>query len=172
MKKLKVIYVGRLSEFKGFHNLIKVMNDLSNEKIEFVKIGKGKLEKNIPNNKNIKYIGAVDYEKIFEYYKDANVLILPSYSETFSYVILEAMACGLVVLTSDLATLRVLVTPKRNGYLFRPGDTEKIKEFILYLKNNLEEVSRISKNNLIDANRFINDKIIPKYETLYKSLLI
>jgi glycosyltransferase involved in cell wall biosynthesis len=86
-------------------------------------------------------------------------------------VILEAMARGLVILVSDIPGMREIVKEGRNGYLFPPGDIKKIKEKILYLKNNPKEIRRISENNLKDIWKFTTEKQVSKYLEVYKAVL-
>lgn len=169
--KLNILYVGRLSKFKGFNETIKIIKNTKQEEFNFIIIGKGKLEKRIPKYKNIKFIKEVLNKEIYKYYDQSSVLIFPSYSETFGLVILEAMARGLVVLASDLPAIREYFVNGRNGYLFPPGDVEKMKELILYLKNNPKEIERISKNNLRDIWKFTAEKQVPKYIKVYEEVL-
>jgi glycosyltransferase involved in cell wall biosynthesis len=81
------------------------------------------------------------------------------------------MARGLVILVSDIPGMREIIKEGRNGYLFPPGDVERMKEIILYLKNNPKDVERISKNNLKDICKFTTEKQVPKYIKVYKEVL-
>jgi glycosyltransferase involved in cell wall biosynthesis len=170
---LSILFVGRLDKLKGFEDLIKIMNDnqIRNKKINFGIIGDGFLKGKIPLSKKISYFKSVENSQLTEYYKKYQILILPSYSETFGMVILEAMAKGLVILTSDLPPIKEYFINDRNGYTFPPGDIEKMKELILYLKNNPKEIERISKNNLKDIWKFTAEKQAPKYIKVYEEVL-
>ncbi len=170
VKKLRIIFIGRLGIYKGFHDLIKLINSLPQD-IEFCIVGEGKLQKKIPAGKNIQYLSSINHKDLNKFYDSSNILILPSYSETCGLVILEAMARGLVILASDLPVIKEYFRDGRNGYLFPPGDTEKMKELTLYLKNNLKEIKRISKNNLKDIHKFTAEKQIPKYIQVYHEVL-
>ncbi len=169
-KRLKVMYIGRLTELKGFEDLIKVINEIDTD-VTFTIIGDGKLKGLIPKRKTVNHLNYVANKELFLYYGAHEILILPSYSETFGMVILEAMARGLVVLASDLPAIREYFVDGRNGYLFPPGDTKKMKELIIYLKNNPKEIERISKNNLKDIWKFTAEKQIPKYMEVYGEVL-
>jgi len=67
--------------------------------------------------------------------------------------------------------MREIIKEGRNGYLFKPGDIEKMKELILYLNNNHQEIERISNNNLKDIHKFTAKKQIPKYIKVYEEVL-
>jgi len=169
---VKILFVGRLSYFKGFHDLISLMELLKdNRHIELGVVGDGSLETNIPNYKNIEYLGSVDHKMMHEMYDDYNIFILPSYTEVFPLTILEAMARGLVIIVSDIPGMREIITEGRNGYLFPPGDIEKMKEIILFLKVNPSEIKRISNNNLKDVWEYTAEVQGKKYIEIMNELL-
>lgn len=172
-KKLKVLFVGRLSFSKGFHNFLELIRIFKSEGVSFSTIGEDSLRGKIKKTHitGLVYFGAVKNKRIYGYYDKNNIFILPSYSEVFPMTILEAMARGLVVLVSDIPGMREIIKEGRNGYLFPPGDIEKMKEIILYLKDNPKEIERISKNNLKDIWKFTAEKQVPKYIKAYKEVL-
>jgi len=168
----KILFVGRLSYFKGFHDLISLMGLLKdNRHIEFGVVGEGSLKTNIPNSKNIEYFGSVNHKMMYEMYDDYNIFILPSYTEVFPLTIIEAMARGLVILVSDLPGMREIITEGRNGYLFPPGNIEKMKEIILFLKDNPSEIKKISDNNLKDVWEYTAEIQGKKYIEIINGLL-
>lgn len=161
-----IVFVGRYTKIKGFKDLLKVADSLKD--INFNLIGDNNFKSNL---KNVKNIGVVNNKNILKPYDQDSIFILPSYTEAFPITILEAMARGLVILISDIPGMREIVKEGRNGYLFPPGDIEKMKELILYLKNNPKEIERISKNNLKDIWKFTAEKQIPKYIKVYEEVL-
>ncbi len=170
--EIKVLFVGRLEKLKGFHELLRLIEAMpQGDRIKFNIIGNGKLKTLIPKKEGVSHVESIPYNKILGYYDKSNILILPSHSEVFPMAILEAMARGLVILVSDIPGMREIVKEGRNGYLFPPGDVGKMKEIILYLKNNPKEIERVSKNNLKDIWKFTADKQIPKYLKVYEEVL-
>ena len=172
IKEIKLVYIGRLVSQKGLKSLI----ELTKEKeifSDFIIIGSGnkKAEIKLKYERNVQFYTEVSNESIYKYYDVANVLILPSYSEVFPIVILEAMARGVVILVSDIPGMREIVVDGRNGYLFPPGDIKKIREILIYLKNNPTEIDRISKNNIQDVKLFTAEKQSQKYYEICKSVL-
>ena len=161
-KKYGIIFVGRYTKIKGFEDLMELSKQIKGT--NFYLIGDNNFK---GDKKNIINIGKVKHNDMIKYYDEVPILILPSYTEAFPMTILEAMARGLVILVSDIPGMREIVKEGRNGYLFPPGDVEKMKELILYLKNKPEEIKRISKNNLKDILRFTAEKQIPRYMNIY-----
>lgn len=170
--EFNLIYIGRLVSQKGLNSI----SSLSEEKdlfSEFIIIGLGnrKYEKIFEKNNNLKYYKEIKNEDIYKYYDSSTALILPSYSEVFPMTVLEAMARGLIILVSDIPGMREIIKEGRNGYLFPPGDINKIKEIIFYLKNHPRKIRRISANNLKDVQKFTVKKQIQKYLKVYREIL-
>lgn len=161
-----IIFVGRYTKIKGFEDLIKLAE--IRRDFNFYLAGDNNYISNLSNLKNI---GKIDNSKIFKEYDKASILLLPSYSESWGLVILEAMSRGLVVLTSNIPTICEYFEDGRNGFLFTPGDIEKMNKILVYLKNNPKEIERISKNNLKDIWKFTAEKQVPKYIKVYEEVL-
>lgn len=160
-----IIYVGRYTKLKGFYDLIRLSSDMPN--INFHIIGSG--DRFIDINKNIIDHGVIKYEEVYKYYDKCGIFLLPSYTEAFPLVILEAMARGLVILTSNLPGIREIIKEGKNGFLFNPGDINEIKKIIIYLKKNPDKIKEISKNNLLEVLKFEKSKTIEQYIKLYNA---
>lgn len=169
--ELNVLFVGRLTPSKGYLDFLEVVNKEILNKVLFSIVGKNSKRYTLPNKNNLKYLGEISHENIFKIYDNNTILLFPSYSETCGLVVLEAMARGLVVIASDLPDIKEYFVSNRNGFLFKPGDINKIEETIVYLIKNPKVVERISKNNLKDILKFTSKKQIPKYIKIYEELL-
>jgi glycosyltransferase involved in cell wall biosynthesis len=167
---LTCIFVGRFERRKGIYDLLALAEQLQEEEIRFLVVGFGPLQLQIPL-KNVKIVGKVENENLFNFYDKSHVFLMPSYSEAFGITILEAMSRGLVILASDIPGMREKIVGERNGYLFPLGDTGKIKERLLFLKDNPQEIIRISRNNLEDVQRFTLEKQANKYVDVYRDVL-
>lgn len=165
----KIIFVGSAKKTKGFEDIVDLSEQMSNE--NFLILTEKEISKKISRERNLEVVIGVENEDIFSYYDSAQIFILPSYTEVFPMTILEAMARGLVILVSDIPGMREIVEAGRNGYLFPPGDIEKMREQVLYLRNNPKEIERISKNNLKDIQKFAKKDKIAEYVKIYKELL-
>ena len=168
----KVIYVGRLEETKGIHDLLRLAKNLEYSGIVFMVVGSGK-NFHYPDHppSNVSFVGNIPNRKIMSYYDQAQIFILPSYSESFGIVILEAMARGLVILASDLPCLREYLQEGINGLFFPAGDIETMKQRILYIKDNDELREEIRGNNLRDVRLFTVVQQAEQFRKLYGELL-
>jgi len=83
--------------------------------------------------KNVIFMGTVD--NVMEYLKASDCFILPSFWEGMSNALLEAMACGLPSIASDIAGNRALINRDKSGLLFDPEDYHKLSEYIYSIAN-------------------------------------
>jgi glycosyltransferase involved in cell wall biosynthesis len=108
--KFVVLFVGRAIPIKGGDTLTKVISKI-NPKINFAIISNaGPLlslfEKTAKRYKNFIFVGGVDYKDLHNYYKAADIFIIPSrYEEGAARVVMEAVACGLPVICSNKGAL-------------------------------------------------------------------
>jgi glycosyltransferase involved in cell wall biosynthesis len=70
--------------------------------------------------------------ELFRYYSNASVFVLPSLADSFSLVVLEAMACGLPVIVSAHTGSKEVLTEGLDGFIVPIRDVEALKEKILY----------------------------------------
>jgi glycosyltransferase involved in cell wall biosynthesis len=75
--------------------------------------------------------GLAKYDRLPRFYRSADLYVAATHSDGTSISLLEAMACGLPVLVSDIPGNREWVTPGVNGWLFPNGDADAMTEAIL-----------------------------------------
>ncbi|APT76100.1 hypothetical protein LN42_06685 [Marinitoga sp. 1137] len=107
-----ILYVGRFGRYKGLEYLIESLRFLP-ENYKLLLVGKGKKEKELKDlvkkynfNNRVIFLNHVKYQDLPFYYSAADVFVLPSIDrgEAFGLVALEAMACGIPVITTELGT--------------------------------------------------------------------
>jgi glycosyltransferase involved in cell wall biosynthesis len=137
----RVLYVGYTTMLKGLHYLLDAWEDLDLPNSELVLVGgygkisnelRSRYEKRINRNSNIKSFGHTNTPE--EYYKNTSVMVFPSLTEGFGKVTLEAMACGLPVITTENA--KGIVEDGKTGFVVPIRDSQAIKEKIEYLYHN------------------------------------
>ncbi len=118
------LFVGRLSEEKGVQTLADAWGRLPD--VPLMVAGEGPLD-SIAWPRNARLLGQQSRARVMELMKSARVLIFPSICyENAPMAILEALACGLPVIASDLGSIPELAQDGRSGLLFRPGDAEDL----------------------------------------------
>jgi len=132
---LRLLFVGRLREFKGLQFVIGAMADRvgRGKDVDLDVVGDGpyraeleRLATRYDLNEHIRFQGWLDPSQVPAHYARADALVLPSYVEGSPNVVLEAMAAGLPVIASDAPGIRELVRHEKTGLLTPVGDVEAI----------------------------------------------
>ncbi|MCC9137335.1 glycosyltransferase family 4 protein [Pontibacter silvestris] len=125
-RPVTLVFVGRYERRKGITELQEALNELiRTHDFKFIFIGPIPTEKQLKQER-IKYSGLLNKEdEIQAVLNSADVLVCPSYSEGMPTVILEAMACGLAVVATDVGAVSKLVSSE-TGWLIKPGDKEAL----------------------------------------------
>ena len=156
----KFIYIGRLLKDKGIIELIEAIKIISlnnKNKIKFVFVGNFDEDNPSSINKNdfMKFINNynIEYhpfsENIIDFYNQSDALILPSYREGTPRVVLEAMALGVNVLTSNAVGCKHIIEDRKNGLIF----LKKNKQDIIKTINKFISLDNIVKINMIKNAR-------------------
>jgi len=97
-----------------------------------------------------------------------DLFLLPSKTESFGLVALEAMACGVPVISSNAGGLPEVNKDGFSGYLSEVGDVDSMANNALKILRNQTDLDQFKKNALINAQQFDIKKILPLYEDLYQ----
>ena len=127
--KRKFLFIGRYERRKGVEELNAVLNELTQENSEF----EMHLIGPIPHSKRINHPSIIYHGKIMEKEKiqgiadECDVLVTPSHSEGMPNVIMEGMARGLAVISTDVGAIAAMVG-RDNGWLLPPANKELLKQ--------------------------------------------
>lgn len=134
-----ILYVGRFDERKGIETLVRAFALLKEQNLTDIKlIIVGGSSANMPDGmernriENIVdelglrdstvFVGRIGHDRLPIYYTAADVCVIPSHYEPFGLVAIEAMACGVPVVASDVGGLRFTIIPEETGLLVAPKD--------------------------------------------------
>jgi len=138
-------YAGMLEEIKGINNLLKAFKDSDKG---LIIAGKGQLEKHVKNfiskhklKHRIIYVGWLEGDEIYSYYKNALAFILPSLCpENSPLTILEAMSVGTPSIGSKIGGIPEIVKKIDQDLIFNYNDTLGLKEKVVnFDKNKYDE---------------------------------
>ena len=154
---IKILFVSRLIERKGLQFIIPSLKRIQDrvyeackKKIELVVVGDGPyrsvLEELVSENgckDMVSFVGQKNKQEVKEYYKDADVFLLPSVWEGMPNVVLEAMASGLPIIMTPCEGSKEIITD--NGIV---AEYNSMDEQIVYLCTHHEEREVMGRNSL------------------------
>jgi glycosyltransferase involved in cell wall biosynthesis len=178
------LVVARLDQahyFKGIPIFLEALSRLS-QSIKAIIIGDGNLKneyinlaKSLDIQNRVFFTGEVPIDNLPNYYRMADVTILPSTTmgEAFGLVLIESLACGTPVITSNLPGVRTIVSNGEDGYLVRPGDVDdlckKIKQ-ILSLPDRQRDTMGAAGRNKVEQ-KYTWKKAGQQLESAYHQIL-
>ncbi len=119
---------------------------------------------------HVKFLGK--QEGLVEILNSADLFLIPSQSESFGLAALEAMACGLPVISSSVGGLPELISHNETGFIAEIGDVDRMAKYAVDLLTNDKKYKLFSKNARDKAvNKFDKSIIIPIYEKYYQTIL-
>jgi N-acetyl-alpha-D-glucosaminyl L-malate synthase BshA len=99
----------------------------------------------------------------------SDVFLIPSGNESFGLSALEAMACGIPVVSSDIGGLPEVNVDGETGYIVKMGDVESLAEKTMKILTDDELQARMGKTALAHATgKFTKEQIVPFYEDAYE----
>lgn len=170
-----VLFVGHVLKTKGVYELVRsCVNVPEVKKLLIAGPYSNEIQKDLltiaserEDGKWLCFMGEIAREQVFEYYRKCAVFALPSYTEGFPYVILEAMAFGCPIIASDVGAIPQLITPK-TGILIPAKDEEQLTQAIDILVNNEKKSSELGANAKQEVRLHYSTKTVMKqYEQVW-----
>jgi len=148
-----VLFTGRLVALKGIETLVEAMKLASDVcDVRFVVAGTGSNDHSLLGV-DCSFTGYVPHERIHELYNQADIFVLPSYTESFPLTVLEAMASGLAVVASDVGGIPEIIEDNKDGMLVKAGDATQLAASIVMLVQN----KRLRKDLGVAARKKVVD---------------
>ncbi|MDE7381936.1 MAG: glycosyltransferase [Muribaculaceae bacterium] len=171
-----VLSVGELNRNKNHKTILRAIALLGDSSIHYIICGKGKNEaalreeaEKLEISSNVHFLG---YRKdVVNICHDSDLYVMPSFREGLPVSSLEAMYCGLPLVTSDIRGLQDVNMAGRNGLLCKPNDANKFAENIKILKEDKELQNRMRTNNISDVVPFTLNNTLKEVENLLNSIL-
>lgn len=181
-RKLEIISVGRFHWKKGYHYAIDAMKVLYENKVDFIYtiIAQGKIPEEITFlineyelSENIKIIQGMKHDELIRKLQSSHLLILPSVEEGIANVVLEAMAIGVPVLTTDCGGMAEVVEDEANGYIVKVRNPDLLADKVMsFINADIEFKKTLTqKAKQVIAKEFSRDKQIREFSDFYNSIL-
>jgi glycosyltransferase involved in cell wall biosynthesis len=144
-KEVIITYSGRLVSYKGLPLLIRIAHKIQTEhkNVGFVLVGAGGLDIHncevdlkdyVLNNgleDSVYFVGEVD--NVHQFLQASDIFVSPTEKDAFPVALIEAMACGLPVISTPVGGIREIITDKQDGLLVEPGDFQQLYDAVSVL---------------------------------------
>lgn len=157
--------------WKGWKYTEEIIRKYKDDKnMLFVSVGNHSVHQ---DESNVKYLSHLEKkEDIALYYSASDILLFTSIAENFPLVILEAMGCGLPIVSFDVGGVKEVVAHKENGYISKYKDTESLIEGMEYMLSlgcdQIKKISGSSSSKIRDS--FSKTTMVNTYLNLYDEL--
>ncbi|MBI5558042.1 MAG: glycosyltransferase family 4 protein [Deltaproteobacteria bacterium] len=184
-----ILSVGRNHPKKGYDLIPQILKRLQSDKnndFVWIVVGKGAgalkplaeqygvADKFMPVE-GIWSSASANYEfpasELIAYYVNADLFVLPTYIEGYPTVVLEALAAGIPVVTSDVPGCRDIIRNNENGILAPAGDVEA---FVLAIENVISDNElrqTLCRNGMMDAQRLDWSRVAGQYAGVYEHVI-
>ena len=172
-----VTHISNFREVKRVEDVIKIFYQVNKrKKAQLLMIGDGpdrskceNLARKLGIYKKIKFLGKL--KVIEDLLAITDIFLLPSQTESFGLVALEAMASNTAVVSSNSGGLPEVNIDGVTGFLSDVGDINKMSNDICCLIANSNLLNSFKSNALKHAKKFDLNNILPKYEEVYNKLI-
>src|SRR6202162_802192 len=182
-----LLFVGRLERLKGVDIAIRalaLLRDREHDDLRLIVLGEDSRDGDESEKERLKavatalgvrdrvdFLGSVAHHELPYFYAAADALVMPSYSESFGLVALEAQACGRPVVASGVSGLRSVVRDEVSGYLIDGDDPAIYAERIGRLLANPELAQQMGRRGRLLAQRFSWTRTADRLEGLFENVI-
>ena len=171
-----LVHISNFRKVKRVKDVVKIFEKV-NKKVtsKLLMIGDGperlkaeQLCRKLGIAKQVRFLGKL--KVIEKFLCIADVFVLPSETESFGLVALEAMASKVAVISTNSGGLPEVNIDGKTGYLSDVGDVNKMANDTIELLKNTEKLNAFKNNALAHAKTFNLPNILPQYEAVYQEL--
>ena len=156
-KPFRIVFIGSLIQRKGLSYLLDAVKQLNSRHIEVILCGRGTVDHDLIKHYseiNIEVKIGLPRDELVKLIHTCDVFVLPSLIEGFAHVIVEAMACGLPIITTDHTCGPDVITEGKHGFIVPIRDANAIAEKLQWGIDNREELAQMGDNAAAQAQLF------------------
>lgn len=166
---VRVLFVGGMGKLKGERDLLRALQ-VSAERAPQLRVsllGHGAetvaaLCDECGLRARIEHLGPVPHAARAQFFRQADIFVLPSYGEGMPMSVLEALAAGLPVIATNVGGIPELITHCAEGFLFAPGNVSELAEHIVTLANDASLRAQMGRTALTKAQQFDEQHVMQR----------
>lgn len=167
-----ILFVGRLARQKGVAHLIRAMPGVRAQvpDVRLLIVGEGEtkpellaLTAQLGLEAVVMFAGARPHEDVIGLMRASDLFVLPSLTEPFGIVLVEAMSCGLPIVASNVMGIPSIVGDGINGVLVPPGSATELCERIAGVLTDPAQREAMSRRNIDTAAQFEMSRVADRY---------
>lgn len=182
-----LLFVGRLERLKGVEIAIRALSllrDRDHDDLRLIVLGEDSRDGDESEKERLKavasavgvrdrvdFLGSVAQHELPYFYAAADACVMPSYSESFGLVALEAQACGCPVVASGVSGLRSVVRDEVSGYLIDGDDPALYAERIGRLLADTQLAQQMGRRGRLLAQRFSWTRTADRLQGLFERMI-
>jgi len=175
-KRKTILSIGRFDKLKGYEFLLEAMKQVLeiNKDVDLLIVGCGpeehnikRIAKNLDILDNVIFIDFIPPNDLPVYYSSSEFFALATLCESFGITFVEAMACGIPVVSTNVAAVPEVVGD--TGILVEPRNSDQLAEAMLKLLSDEDLRQELSKKALKQAQKFSIENRISKVEEIYET---
>jgi starch synthase len=155
-RPFRFVFLGTLTARKGIPLLLQAWRQFGLSGVELWLVGPvtPQVRALIPKLPGLQLLRAVPQIEVPALLRQCDVFVFPSYFEGFGLVVLEAMACGLPVITTTATAGPDIMTEGHDGFIIEPGNLDSLVSKMNFCLNNRHRVTEMGNNARATAQRF------------------
>jgi glycosyltransferase involved in cell wall biosynthesis len=176
-KPARIVFAGRFAPQKNLVKLVDVLARVKDLPWNCTLIGNGLLRPEIETTIEMQGLrdrftltGWLSPEEVIDWFRQSDILFMPSLSEGMPVVGVQALSMGLALVLSCVGGNVDLVREGQNGYLFAPSDETGFEDALRRLLSDPETLLTARQSSRRLAGKFDIQKIITQYEKLLASV--
>ena len=163
-KTRQILFAGHIVSNKGVYELIEACKVIPNVKLRMLGLMPAGFDRNeflmqaqsSDENQWVEMLGSVPFEEVIKEMLSCSVFVLPTYTEGFPNVILESMACGCPIVTTDVGAIPEMLDIEHgfnHGICVKPRQVEELRAAIIKMLDDREYAMQCGQN----AQRRVNE---------------
>ncbi len=178
----RIVFAGHVTESKGVTNLISactrlpvdftldIVGPVTNQYKEQLR----EIAKERDDGNRFVFHGEVTHDQAIQHIASADILVLPSLTEAFPYVVVEAMACGVPVVGTRVGAVPDMLDVESEhpcGVCVAPGDVDSLAQALSLILSDNQTRSRMAENARRRVEEYSLSKVFSQLVTIWNSLV-